>query len=35
MMQILLDKGDDINAQGRYKRNALQAALLRDHNKVI
>ena len=35
MVQMLLDKGADVNAQGGYYNNALQAALFKGHDQVI
>ena len=35
MVQILLDKGADVNAQGGEYGNALQAALYRGDDKVV
>ncbi|KAL8699990.1 MAG: hypothetical protein Q9201_005685 [Fulgogasparrea decipioides] len=34
-VQMLLDKGADVNAQGGYFGNALQAAAERGHNEVV
>ena len=35
MMQMLLDKGANVNAQGERYGNALQAALVGGHDQVI
>ncbi|KAJ7266754.1 ankyrin repeat domain-containing protein [Mycena rebaudengoi] len=35
MVQLLLDRGTDVNAQGRYYGNALQAASLEGHEAVV
>ena len=32
---MLLDKGADIKTKGGYYNNALQAALYKDHDKVM
>lgn len=34
IMQMLLDKGAHVNAQGEFYGNALQAALSEGHNQV-
>jgi len=34
-VQILLDKGAEVNAQGGYYGNALQAALYRGYDQVV
>ena len=35
MVQMLLDKGTDVNAQGGEYGNALQAASSRGHDQVV
>jgi ankyrin repeat protein len=35
VVELLLDRGADVNAQGGYYGNALQAALVRGHEKVV
>ncbi|SLM38546.1 vegetative incompatibility protein het-e-1 [Lasallia pustulata] len=35
VVQMLLDKGADVNAQGGMYGNALQAASSRDHDQVV
>ena len=35
VVQLLLDKGADINAQGGFFNNVLQAALYKGHEKVV
>lgn len=35
MVQLLLDKNADVNAQGGRYGNALQAALVRGHKEVV
>ena len=34
-MQMLMDAEADVNAQGGYYGNALQAALVKGHDKVV
>ncbi|OCL02329.1 ankyrin, partial [Glonium stellatum] len=35
IVQLLLSKGADINAQGRYHGTALQAASKHGHNEIV
>ena len=35
MVQVLIDAGADVNAQGGLHDNALQAASVRGHEKVV
>jgi ankyrin repeat protein len=35
IVKLLLNKGADINAQGRKYSNALQAALSRDYEHIV
>jgi ankyrin repeat domain-containing protein 50 len=35
MVQMLLNAGAEVNAQGGYYGNALQAALIRGHEKIV
>jgi len=35
LVQILLDRGADVNAEGGFDGNALQAAFSRGHKKVV
>lgn len=34
-MKLLLDKGVDVNAQGGFYCNALQAASVRGHERIV
>ena len=34
-VKIILDKGVDVNAQGGYYGNALQAALAKGHDQIV
>jgi hypothetical protein len=34
-VQILLDRGADVNAQGAHYGNALQAALIEGYDKIV